>query len=93
MKGFCINGEIIPLYIGQAFRKNEQYVFIPNFTFKYNKEIRNVSILLVDMLDNYYELEINFNVVKKSSSLVIELRSGIETKKCDIDINNNKIIN
>lgn len=91
LKGFCINNDLIPLYIGQAFRKDEQYVFIPDFKFKYEKDINKVSLLLLDMLDNYYALEINFEFTKNNGTLGIDIKSGIELKKCNVDLEHNII--
>lgn len=90
IKGLCFNGRVIPMNIAQSFRKNEQYYIISDFDFLFNDELNEVSLLLMDMLDNYYVLKVNVNLHKdgRSSKTEINIVSGIEIVKVKVDFEN-----
>lgn len=52
--------------------------------FNYKKEINEISLLLVDLLDNYYILRTNFNCSKTH----IEIQSGIDLIPVKVDFEN-----
>lgn len=87
LKGICINNELIALNVAQALRKNGQYLIICDFNLLYNKDITNLSLLLIDMLENYYLLKVNFEVKeeKKFKRKEITIISGIEIVKAKVN--------
>ena len=90
IKGLCINKKIIPMNIAQSFRKKEQYYIIIDFDFLCSEYINEISLLLIDMLDNYYILKVNFILQKdgRNHKTVINIVSGIEIIKAKVDFNN-----
>lgn len=90
LKGICINNDIMLTNVAQVFDKGQTYACICDFEFSYNKEINNTYLLLVDMLDNFYALEINFKCSPddENNKKNIEIISGIETFKVKVDFDN-----
>ena len=90
LKGICINNDIIAMNIAQVFDKGQTYACLCDVIFSYNKEINNMYLLLVDMLDNYYTLEVNFQFDpdKRKKTKEINIVSGIELKRVKVDFNN-----
>ena len=84
LKGICINDDVISLEIAQTFKKDQSYVVVCQFGFVYKKEIKEISLLLVDLLDNYYALTTNFGIEDK----VIFINSGIEFVPVTVDFEN-----
>lgn len=76
--------------VAKVFDKGQTYVCICDFEFSYNKEINNMYLLLVDMLDNFYALEINFECSSddKNDKEDIGIISGIETFKVEVNFDN-----
>ena len=60
---------------GQVLPKNESLSLLNNFRFKYEDTINYVAILMQDMLDNIYELEVNFSIIKKRKDNIIFINS------------------
>ncbi len=90
LKGICINNDIMLTNVAQVFDKGQTYACICDFEFSYNKEINNMYLLLVDMLDNFYALEINFECSSddKNDKKDIGIISGIETFKVEVNFDN-----
>lgn len=85
LKGICINNRLISMNIAQLFRKNEQYHIKMNFDFLFNETINDMSLLLMDMLDNYYLMKINIDVNTKANVTYIKVVSGIEIVRAEVD--------
>lgn len=83
--GFRINDDIHIYDIGQVIPKNAFVEMNSTYKFIYNDEIKYVALLLKDMLDNVYELEVNFKIEGSDKEKMILILSGIETKKSDLD--------
>ena len=84
LKGICINDDVIGLEIAQTFKKDQSYEVVCQFGFVYKKEIREISLLLVDLLDNYYALTTNFGIEDNT----IFINSGIELVPVTVDFEN-----
>ena len=79
LKGFMINSDFIELPIAQVFKKNYQYdILCNNIEFRYNKDIKHVYLVLLDMLDNKYICDLNYDI--KDGKITIN--SIIETVMC-----------
>lgn len=50
-----------------------------------------VAISLQDMLDNIYELHLNFEILKEGKNQEIPINSGIETEKTTLPLNTKEI--
>ena len=61
------------------------------YRFDYSNEIEYVAILLQDMLENLYELELNFSINKEDKNKTIIINSGIETRRTTLAINPKEI--
>ena len=87
LKGICINNDIMMLEIAKAFEKNQSYYCHFDLTFNYNKEIEEIYLLLQDMMENYYVLELNYKFVQKNKKEPQNIRilSGIELKSVNVD--------
>lgn len=94
LKGICINNDILAMVIAQGFDKGQNYACLCDLVFPYNKEIKNMYLLLVDMLDNYYTLEVNFQFDpdKRKKTKEIDIVSGIELKRVKVDFENLKFM-
>ena len=91
IRGFRINEDYHLYDVGQVLPKDTTIYLQSYFRFKYSKEINYVSIILQDMLENLYELVLNFTIVKDRKDNVIKINSGIETKKTTLNINPKEI--
>ena len=91
VRGFRINDDFHIYDYGQVLPKDETLYLKSDFRFKYSKEINYVSIILQDMLENLYELVLNFTIVNDKKDNVIKINSGIETKKTTLNINPKEI--
>lgn len=88
LKGMCINDDLICFEIAQTFNKNQNYCISFGFSFNYKETIKEISLLLVDLLENYYILTTNFDIEGRE----IFVKSGIELIPVSIDFDNLKII-
>lgn len=91
VRGFRINDDFHIYDYGQVLPKDETLYLKSDFRFQYSKEINYVSIILQDMLENLYELVLNFTIVKDRKDNVIKINSGIEIKKTTLNINPKEI--
>lgn len=91
VRGFRVNNDFHIYDYGQVLPKNESLSLLNNFRFKYEDTINYVAILMQDMLDNIYELEVNFSIIKKRKDNIIFINSGIEIKKTTLGITTNDI--
>ena len=87
VRGFRINEDYHIYDIGQVLPKNTIIDLRSYFKFEYTKEIKYVALILEDMLNNLYEMELNFEIHKHSTEQVIQINSGIETKKSTLPLN------
>lgn len=87
IRGFRINDEYHLYDHGQVLPKNKTFYLQNDFRFEYPKEIEYVALLLQDMLENIYELELNFSINKKDKNKTIIINSGIDTRKTTLAIN------
>lgn len=60
--GFIINDNCHFYDIGQVLAKNTQYRMDSNFEFEFNEKIETVSLIIEDMLNNLYELELDYDI-------------------------------
>ena len=91
VRGFRVNDDFHLYDYGQVLPKDEILYLKSDFRFEYQEEIKYVSIILQDMLENLYELVLNFTIVKDKKDNVIKINSGIETKKTTLNINPKEI--
>ncbi len=84
VRGFVINRDYHFYDYGQVLAKNVKMNFRSDFKFKYNKEIKYVAILLQDMMDNYYELEVQFKLIGDTNK-TIQVLSSLKQKKASIE--------
>ncbi len=88
LKGICVDDNLICFEIAQTLNKNQNYHILFNFGFCYKGKIEEFSLLLVDLLENYYILTTNFDIEGRE----IFVKSGIELIPVSIDFDNLKII-
>ena len=86
IRGFRVNHDYHIYDYGQILTKNKTFYLQSDFRFEYKNEIEYMAILLQDMLENIYELELNFAISKPEKDKVIKINSGIETKKTTLFI-------
>ena len=79
--GFKINNDIHLYDIGQVIKKDSIFVLKDSYRFLFNEEIKYVALILKDMLDNYYELETEFEIIEEEKTKKIHMISGVELKK------------
>ena len=91
IRGFRINDEYHLYDHGQVLPKNKIFYLKNDFRFDYSNEIEYVAILLQDMLENLYELELNFSINKEDKNKTIIINSGIETRRTTLAINPKEI--
>lgn len=87
VRGFRINDDYHIYDIGQVLPKNTIIDLRSYFKFEYTREIKYVALILEDMLNNLYEMELNFEIYKHSTEHVIQINSGIEIKKSTLPLN------
>ena len=86
LKGICINNDLIYMSIAQVFDKGKTYRCIFNLQFKYREKIKKVYLLLEDLFEHYYALEVNFKTMKGKGKIdAIHIVSGIELFKAKVD--------
>lgn len=83
-QGFCVNNDVICVKTPKILEKNTSYKVISYWGFEYGEKIDNMSILIGDLLDNYYILRTNFNCSKTQ----IEIQSGIDLIPVKVDFEN-----
>lgn len=89
LKGICINNDLIFMSIAQVFDKEKTYRCICNLQFKYREKIKKVYLLLEDLFEHYYALEVCFEIVEgKGKKNVIHIVSGLELFKAKVDFDN-----
>lgn len=89
--GFRINDEYHIYDVGQVLPKNSLIRLNSDFKFELKDEVKYVAILLMDMLENIYELEIKSEIEKYRKENIIHIISGIEIKKTTLNINPKEI--
>lgn len=82
--GFRVNDDIHVYDYGQVIPKNCFMHLMSSYEFKFNDEIKYVSLLIKDMLDNVYELELNYSIDGTGKQKFIQILSGIEIKRTDL---------
>lgn len=84
LRGIQIDDYYSMLEIGQAFEKNTIYKITFNANFNVNKNPKRVYLIIEDMLNNLYKIDLNFSVNDKDNSLrKIIINSGIGITKSD----------
>ena len=93
IRGFVINKDYHLYDFGQVLPKNTTILLINDYKFKFKGKISYVAILIQDMMDNLYELELNFNLErsKYTSITTIKVNSGIELRSTSLQINPKEI--
>lgn len=93
IKGFVINKNFHLYDYGQVLPKDATIYLMSDYKFGYKGKINYVAILIQDMLDNLYELELNFDLMinKYTSIIEIKINSGIELKPTGLPINPKEI--
>ena len=91
IRGFKVNNEYHIYDFGRVLQKEKTICLVNDFRFEFAGEIETVALLLQDMLENLYELELNFSIYKEGKDKVITINSGIETKKTSLPINSKEI--
>jgi len=86
IRGFRINDDYHIYDIGQVINKNEEVILRDEYHFKYNKKINYVSLLIQDIQNNYYEMEVNYNISPFKEENYIEIISCIEIKESNLDL-------
>lgn len=90
VKGFKINNDYHLYDIGQVLSKNSTLKLKNHFRFKYNDEINYVAIILQDMLDNIYELQVNYEI-EIGFDHKIKIISGLDIVKTNLPLNPKEI--
>lgn len=91
IRGFRVNDDFHLYDYGQVLPKDEAIYLKSDFRFEYTDEIKYVSIILQDMLENLHELILNFSIVKDGKDKVIKINSGIETIKTTLSLSAKEI--
>lgn len=91
IRGFRINNDYHIYDYGQILPKDKTLYLKNDFRFEYANKIEYMAILIQDMLDNIYELEVNFTISKPEKDKVIKINSGIETKKTTLSLSGKEI--
>ena len=93
IRGFVINKDYHLYDFGQVLPKNATILLINDYKFEFKDKISYVAILIQDMMDNLYELEINFDLIrnKYNSIITIKVNSGIELRPTSLQINQKEI--
>lgn len=91
LRGFRINDEYHLYDHGQVLPKNKAFNLHSDFRFEHSNKIEYIAMLLQDMLENIYELELNFSISKRGKNKIIIINSGIETRKTTLAINPKEI--
>ncbi|MBQ8451664.1 MAG: hypothetical protein IJ538_02685 [Clostridia bacterium] len=86
IRGFRINNDYHIFDYGQVLAKNSIVEMVSNFKFKYKNRINYISIIMQDILDNLYEIEVNYKIIGEGNCKKIKILSGIETKESDLII-------
>lgn len=87
VRGFMINDDVHFYDFGQVLSKDSFMQLTSHFKFKYKKKIKYVSLILEDMLDNLYEMEVEFNIDGDTKDKTITILSGLKTERVDLDVN------
>ena len=80
VKGFKINEEFHVFDIIQVLPKNATVKLQNSFRFRFDDKIEYVAILLEDMMENLYELEVEFQIVDGRLDVQIDITGGVQTK-------------
>lgn len=84
LRGIQIDDYYSWIEIGQVFEKNTIYKITFNANFIINKNPKRVYLILEDMLNNLYKIDLNFSVNDEDDSLrKIIINSGISITKLD----------
>ncbi len=86
IRGFRINNDYHIFDFGQVLAKNSIVEMVSDFSFKYKNRIKNVSIVMQDILDNLYEIVVNYKIVNEGNCKTIKILSGIEIIESDLDL-------
>lgn len=89
--GYRINNDYHIFDVGQVLPKDSLMILRNDFTFNYKENIQYISLLIKDMLDNIYELELNVSIIKYDKEDVFQIESGIEIKPTTLNINPKEI--
>ena len=81
LRGFMINDDIHFYDYGQVLQKNSFMQLTSSFKFKYKKKIKYVSLILEDMLDNLYEMKVEFNIDGDTKDKTITILSVLKTER------------
>ncbi len=78
-----INEDSIIAEIGQVMDKEKVYAFIPDIRFTFDQEIKFFGLILQDMLENTYIMELKIQIAPAMVDGLKEIRieSGIEIKE------------
>ncbi len=88
IRGFRINDDYHIYDIGQVINKNEEIILIDEYCFSYNKKISYVSLILQDVQNNFYEMEVNYSISQFQGKKYIEIISSIDTKESNLNLKN-----
>ena len=88
IRGFRINDDYHIYDIGQLINKNEEIILLDEYDFTYNKKINYVSLILQDIQNNFYEMEVNYTIHHENGKNHIEIISGIEIKESNLNLKN-----
>lgn len=89
--GFRVNDNYHIYDVGQVLLKNSLFVMYNDFAFICQQEIKYVALLIKDMLDNIYELELNIEIEQYKKENMIQIVSGIELKETTLKIDTKNI--
>ncbi len=84
VKGFKINDDYHLFDIVQVLPKNTTVRLKNNFRFRFDEPIEHVSIILQDMIDYDYELEVNFDIIDDRLDVHINVVSAIRTHMIEL---------
>lgn len=84
IRGFKINEDYHIFDRGQILDKNTRVLIRTDYRFTYKRKIKDVSILIEDLLYNLYELPVEFHLTDEGKMTIIHFDSGYEIKKSNI---------
>ena len=82
--GFRINNNVHFYDFGQVIPKDSCFVLKSNYKFVLNEEIKYIALVFKDMMDNFYELEVEYILKTKENETEITIVSGYDIKKSNL---------
>lgn len=89
--GFRVNNKHHLYDVYQVLPKNTLMFLYNDFKFTLDEEIQYVALLLKDLMDNIYELQLKFNIETTANENKIEIESNLDTIHTTLNLNAKEI--